>query len=63
MKMVASATRNVMSLYSYLEPYVFIKIKAATRGDYQVAEMIGQKSSIAIYLLNLVGHPYIALER
>ena len=25
--------------------------------------MIGQKSSIAINLLNLVGHPYIALER
>ena len=34
-----------------------------TRGDYKVVEMIGQKSSIAINLLNLVGHPYIALER
>ena len=34
-----------------------------SRGDYEVAEMIGQKSSIAINLLNLVGHPYIALER
>ena len=33
------------------------------RGDYKVAEMIGQKSSIAINLLNLVGHPYIALKR
>ena len=31
---------------------------AMGRGDY----MIGQKSSIAINLLNLVGHPYIALE-
>ena len=33
------------------------------RGDYKVAEMISQKSSIAMNLLNLVGHPYIALER
>ena len=33
------------------------------RGDYKVAEMIGQKSLIAIMSLNLVGYPYIALER
>ena len=26
-------------------------------------EMIGQKPSIAILSLNLIGHPYIALER
>ena len=34
-----------------------------TRGDYKVAEMISQKSSIAINSLNLIGHPYIAFER
>ena len=38
-------------------------ITATVRGDYKVAEMIGQKSSIAINSLNFVGHPYIALER
>jgi len=33
------------------------------KGDYKFAEMIGQKPSIAVMSLNLVGHPYIALEK
>ena len=38
------------------------KAAAVSRGDYKVAEMIGQKPSIVILSLNLVRHPYIALE-
>ena len=36
---------------------------APCREDYNFAEVINQKPSIAILSLNLVGHPYIALER
>ena len=38
--------------------YVF-----ACRDDYKFAEMISQKPSVAILSLDLVRHPYIALER
>ena len=34
-----------------------------TRDDYKFSEMIGQKPLIATLVLNLIGHPYIALER
>ena len=47
--LLASAHSIYMRIYS-------------SRGDYKFAEMIGQKQSIAILSLNLVGHPYIALE-
>ena len=31
--------------------------------DYKFSEMIGQKPLIATLIPNLIGHPYIALER
>ena len=34
-----------------------------TRDDHKFSEMIGQKPLIVILSLNLIGHPYIALER
>ena len=33
------------------------------RDDYKFSEMIGQKPLIATLAPNLIGHPYIALER
>ena len=33
------------------------------RDDYKFSEMIGQKPLIATLVPNLIGHPYIALER
>ena len=33
------------------------------RDDYKFSEMIRQKPLIAIWSLNLIGHPYIVLER
>ena len=32
------------------------------RDDYKFSEMIGQKPSMTIWSLDLIGHPYIALE-
>ena len=34
-----------------------------SRDDHNFLEMIGQKPSIAILSLDLIGHPYIALEK
>ena len=34
-----------------------------TRDDYKFSEMIEQKPLIARLVPNLIGHPYIALER
>ena len=36
---------------------------ALNRDDYKFSEMIGQKPLIATLVPNLIGHPYIALER
>ena len=33
------------------------------RDDYKFSKMIGQKPLIVILSLNLIGHPYIALEK
>ena len=44
-------------------PHMFCILTHITRGDYKIVEMIEQKPSIAIFSLNLVGHPYIALKR
>ena len=33
------------------------------RDDYKFSEMIGQKPLKATFFPNLIGHPYIALER
>ena len=34
-----------------------------TRDDYKFIEMIGQKPLLGILSCNLIGHPYITLER
>ena len=41
--------------YTYIHTY--------TRDDYKFVEMIGQKPLLGIRSCNLIGHPYIALER
>ena len=38
-------------------------MKTILRGDYKFSEMIGQEPAIATLVPNLIGHPYIALER
>ena len=43
--------------------YRTIIILEICRDDYKFSEMIGQKPSVAILSLNLIGHPYIVLER
>ena len=45
-----------ISSYNSIEP-------PTPRDDYKFSEMIGQKPLTAIRSFNLIGHPYIALER
>ena len=40
-----------------------IKQPCSGRDDYKFSEMIGQKPLIATLAPNLIGHPYIALEK
>ena len=62
MALFAQATFNVSAGYTYAGLYsLFIYTKF--RDDYKFSEMIGQKPLIATLVPNLIGHPYIALER
>ena len=42
---------------------VLITNAQCIRDDYKFVEMIGQKSLLGILSYNLIGHPYITLER
>ena len=50
-------------LYLFFPLIYLLRIKLSFRDDYKFSEMIGQKPLIATLVPNLIGHPYIALER
>ena len=50
-------------LYLFFPLIYLLRIKLSFRDNYKFSEMIGQKPLIATLVPNLIGHPYIALER
>ena len=46
-----------------MHTHTIFQMVTTYRCDYKFSKMIGQKALIVILSLNLIGHPYIALEK